>query len=394
MNTFVNALREARKYIAEISAAADKLIVIADGYDDPDCTDARVALRAVLDRAAAAMAQVVFDDTAIRADAAEVMVCELREKLKPLVDAANHRGWQPWDDAVAALAGTADIAGRWVSRADFDDARLALAEISELVGPGGDDTPFGRVESLMSRLTGERDEAVAEAHQRLVVVEAERDAVIARAEQAEGALADAQKALDEARAFEIGAVQASVASQRRADEAERDAAAFRAERDDYRKMFHAAERARDEAIARAEKAEAVNAANAREAEAECLRLHADAERYRHALDRINAARNSIVQRQAIDWSSHIYPIVAALEDAGIKGDGYDVTRAKALTEIEAIKQRIAAEAVAERDAARAEAAALRVVVDAARYQKASGMFVSAALEMALAALHTAPEDIR
>lgn len=41
-------------------------------------------------------------------------------------------------------------------------AELRLAEISELVGPGGDGSPFGRVESMLAVLTGERDEARAE----------------------------------------------------------------------------------------------------------------------------------------------------------------------------------------------------------------------------------------
>ena len=40
-----------------------------------------------------------------------------------------------------------------------DKAKLALEEISELVGRGGDNTPFGRVESMLMTLTGERDDA-------------------------------------------------------------------------------------------------------------------------------------------------------------------------------------------------------------------------------------------
>ncbi len=37
-------------------------------------------------------------------------------------------------------------------------AELALKEITELAGPGGDDTPFGRVESMLSSLTAELQE--------------------------------------------------------------------------------------------------------------------------------------------------------------------------------------------------------------------------------------------
>lgn len=45
-----------------------------------------------------------------------------------------------------------------------------------------------------------------------------------------------------------------------------------------------------------------------------------------ALDKINEIRNSIIGLQTINWSAHIYPLVAALEAAGIKGMGYDAAR--------------------------------------------------------------------
>jgi hypothetical protein len=44
----------------------------------------------------------------------------------------------------------------------LDEALLELGEIRELCGPGGDDTARGRVESMLSSLTAERDEARAE----------------------------------------------------------------------------------------------------------------------------------------------------------------------------------------------------------------------------------------
>lgn len=46
-----------------------------------------------------------------------------------------------------------------------------------------------------------------------------------------------------------------------------------------------------------------------------------------ALERINTIRNSIVSLQAINWSEHIYPLVAALNDAGIEGKPYPADRA-------------------------------------------------------------------
>lgn len=39
--------------------------------------------------------------------------------------------------------------------------------------------------------------------------------------------------------------------------------------------------------------------------------------YKAALDAINAIRNHIIERQSVNWSAHIYPLVKALNDAGI-----------------------------------------------------------------------------
>ncbi len=57
-------------------------------------------------------------------------------------------------------------------RADSLEARMG--EIAELCGPGGDDTPFGRVESMLASLTDRAAQA-----------EAERDALRARVAEAE-----------------------------------------------------------------------------------------------------------------------------------------------------------------------------------------------------------------
>ena len=52
------------------------------------------------------------------------------------------------------------------------------------------------------------------------------------------------------------------------------------------------------------------------------------DRLRAALDKINAIRNSIVGRQKVNWSEHIYPLVAALNDAGIVGQPYAEARSE------------------------------------------------------------------
>jgi hypothetical protein len=52
----------------------------------------------------------------------------------------------------------------------------------------------------------------------------------------------------------------------------------------------------------------------------------EVERLRSALTKINVIRNSIIGLQTINWSEHIYPLVAALEAAGLHGMGYDEAR--------------------------------------------------------------------
>ena len=66
---------------------------------------------------------------------------------------------------------------------------------------------------------------------------------------------------------------------------------------------------------------------------EAVRRHA-------ALLKIDAIRNSIIGTQQINWSAHIYPLVAALGEAGYEGEGYEVAREKAET---LLQQRDAAE---------------------------------------------------
>lgn len=50
-----------------------------------------------------------------------------------------------------------------------------------------------------------------------------------------------------------------------------------------------------------------------------------------ALGKIDAIRNSIIGHQSIGWSAHVYPLVAALDEAGFKGEGYEVARVEAET---------------------------------------------------------------
>ncbi len=50
------------------------------------------------------------------------------------------------------------------------------------------------------------------------------------------------------------------------------------------------------------------------------------EQYRAALEKISAIRDSIIGFQNVGWSEHIYPLVAALHEAGFDGIGYDKAR--------------------------------------------------------------------
>lgn len=53
---------------------------------------------------------------------------------------------------------------------------------------------------------------------------------------------------------------------------------------------------------------------------------AEGNKFHRALDKINEIRNSIIGAQTINWSEHIYPLVAALEEAGIEGMNYPEAR--------------------------------------------------------------------
>lgn len=55
-----------------------------------------------------------------------------------------------------------------------------------------------------------------------------------------------------------------------------------------------------------------------------------------ALGKIDAIRNSIIGAQKVNWSEHIYPLVAALEAAGYHGQEYEVARENVGTMMERI----------------------------------------------------------
>jgi hypothetical protein len=62
-------------------------------------------------------------------------------------------------------------------------------------------------------------------------------------------------------------------------------------------------------------------------------LRAEVERLTVGLDKINDIRNSIIGLsiiglQTVNWSEHIYPLVAALNEAGIEGTPYEDGRKK------------------------------------------------------------------
>jgi len=57
-----------------------------------------------------------------------------------------------------------------------------------------------------------------------------------------------------------------------------------------------------------------------------------------ALQKIDAIRNTIIGHQSINWSRDIYPLVAALGEAGYPGEGYEVARAKSMAHVDVIER--------------------------------------------------------
>lgn len=90
-------------------------------------------------------------------------------------------------------------------------------------------------------------------------------------------------------------------------------------------------------------------------------LAAEVERLKSALTKISGIRDSIIGCQKVNWSEHVYPLVAALDAAGFEGASYEVARDQIGTLLERTNK---AEAEVER--LRADLDAERRKVDALR----------------------------
>lgn len=63
---------------------------------------------------------------------------------------------------------------------------------------------------------------------------------------------------------------------------------------------------------------------------------AEVARFHTALAKINDIRNSIIGYQNMNFSAHVYPLVAALNEAGFEGMGYEEASKLAQTQVELI----------------------------------------------------------
>lgn len=100
-----------------------------------------------------------------------------------------------------------------------------------------------------------------------------------------------------------------------------------------------------------------------------------------ALARINEIRNSIIGAQTVNWSEHVYPLVAALDEAGYPGESYETARANVGT---LLARATAAEAEVER--LRAALRGLVHAVDVEVFISDPGPSLDLALTKARAAL--------
>ena len=55
-------------------------------------------------------------------------------------------------------------------------------------------------------------------------------------------------------------------------------------------------------------------------------LAAEVERLKSALTKISGIRDSMIGCQKVNWSEHVYPLVAALDETGFEGASYEVAR--------------------------------------------------------------------
>jgi hypothetical protein len=63
-------------------------------------------------------------------------------------------------------------------------------------------------------------------------------------------------------------------------------------------------------------------------------LRFERDRLATALAKISEIRNSIIGCQTVNWSEHVYPLVAALDAAGLKGEPYPAARERLGTLLE------------------------------------------------------------
>lgn len=82
-----------------------------------------------------------------------------------------------------------------------------------------------------------------------------------------------------------------------------------------------------------------------------------------ALTKINGIRNSIIGLQTMNWSEHIYPLVAALNAAGFEGMSYPEARENFGTMLERTNAAEAALATANAELARLRAGVEAVLVE-------------------------------
>lgn len=93
------------------------------------------------------------------------------------------------------------------------------------------------------------------------------------------------------------------------------------------------------------------------------------ERVTRALSAVNDVRNSIIGTQKVNWSEHVYPLVAALDAAGMKGMPYPEARENMGTLLE---RALAAESEVERlkhDIERSVAASAELTTENERLRK-------------------------
>jgi hypothetical protein len=193
-----------------------------------------------------------------------------------------------------------------------------------------------RVSTVVSAAKNEDEQAILLAGELERVVNAATNEIEAERDALAKTLAKVEAERDLAIQTQDGALDAQA-------DVERRMFAMREERDEARheRDEHAATLAR------------VSLAQLRSGVAE-----AERDKLAAAIAKINKIRNDIVGSQAVNWSEHVYPLVAALNEAGVEGMPYPEAREVVATRIARLR-----EVEAERDEARSQLAALRAAVE-------------------------------